>query len=381
MKLLFTGDLNWSSQVFSEAEAEKRLAEVIPVTEEADFVLPNLECPLGKKEMYTPIKKDGPNLICDEGNIAFLKALHTTAVTIGNNHIGDYGSEALENTLRVLDDNGILYAGAGKNTDEAYRAIHLEKDGLSASIISVCENEFGLSTDKAPGSAGYNPRILLKSIRREKECSDYVIVVFHGGNEENPLPSPDTKERYRLICDMGADAVIACHTHCPEGYEMYGEKPIVYSMGNFVFLSKGSVAENSPWLFGYLTLLDVTKSGLTITPVPYKFSADNGYVTVFDGEEKKKMLEYIGLLSEIILDDEKLKNYFMGWAWSHKWCAVLPWDSVDEQHYNIPFRYNCTKCEAHSSVARKILETLFCEKEEDAQLWAEKIEKLKKMPV
>lgn len=42
----------------------------------------------------------------------------------------------------------------------------------------------------------------------------YVILCFHGGNEHNPVPGPMAVERYRLFCDMGADAVVAGHTHC-----------------------------------------------------------------------------------------------------------------------------------------------------------------------
>ena len=78
-----------------------------------------------------------------------------------------------------------------------------------------------MATENAYGSAGYNPKMLLKQIREEKAEPDYVIVVFHGGNEFSPLPSPDTVDRYRFICDMGADAVIGGHTHCPQGYEIY----------------------------------------------------------------------------------------------------------------------------------------------------------------
>jgi hypothetical protein len=142
---------------------------------------------------------------------------------------------SLEDTLALLDENKILHAGAGANVNEAYQALRLEKDGISVAIISVCENEFGMATETTYGSAGYEPRLLLKQIKEEKKRADFVVVVFHGGNEFNPLPSPDTVARYRLVCDMGADAVIGGHTHCPQGYEYYGGKPIVYSLGNLLF--------------------------------------------------------------------------------------------------------------------------------------------------
>ncbi len=57
MKILFTGDVNWGERKYTSEEARDVLEEVMPFVEKADFVLPNLECPLGEKENYTPIKK------------------------------------------------------------------------------------------------------------------------------------------------------------------------------------------------------------------------------------------------------------------------------------------------------------------------------------
>lgn len=93
-----------------------------------------------------------------------------------------------------------------------------------------------MATETSYGSAGYNAEMLLRKIKQEKQVSDAVIVVFHCGNEFNPLPSPDTRDRYRLICDMGADAVIAGHTHCPQGYEIYEKNRSFTAWG--IFCSK-----------------------------------------------------------------------------------------------------------------------------------------------
>ena len=198
----------------------KIISDVLPFINDVDFVIPNPECPLADINKHKPIKKSGPNLICGTENICFLKALNADAVTLANNHIGDFGEGAVKETLSLLEENNIKYAGAGKGVEEAYKACRIEKNGSSVSIISVCENEFGMATENTYGSAGYNPKKLLKQLKEEKAASDYVIVVFHGGNEFNPLPSPDTVDRYRFICDMGADAVIGGHTHCPQGYEI-----------------------------------------------------------------------------------------------------------------------------------------------------------------
>ena len=381
MKLLFMGDINFRGKDnVTFDESEKILTEVLPCAKYADFVIPNLECPLADKEKHKPIKKSGPNLICASENICFLKALNAYAVTIANNHIGDFGEGAVKDTLELLEENNILYAGAGKDIKDAYKACRIEKDGVSVSIISVCENEFGMATENTYGSAGYNPKMLLKQIREEKAESDYVIVVFHGGNEFSPLPSPDTVDRYRFICDMGADAVIGGHTHCPQGYETYDEKPIVYSMGNFLFKSSSDRPKNDSWYYGYMTILNI-KDTISLDVVPYKFNTEATKITVFDGDIKVKMMNYINELSRIIQSPRELELYFKGWAWNHKWCPSLPEDYNNLERYNASGNFNLVSCEAHLSQLKEVLRTLHNEETESAQEWAEKIKELGKMPL
>ncbi len=382
MKIMFTGDINFRGLNNIDGGLSRRiLNEVMPYIEKADFVIPNLECPLGDKERFAPIKKAGPNLICGENGVSFLNAMNTYAVTLANNHIGDYGEEALKNTLRVLNENGIGYAGAGNCVSEAYEAVRLKNADLAVSILSVCENEFGTANENTAGSAGYNPRTLMRRIREEKDVSEFVIVVFHGGNEHNPLPSPDTVERYRFICDMGTDSVIACHTHCPQGYEIYNGKPIIYSMGNFLFGSNEKRDERDPWYYGYFTMLDIGKTGISFEIVPYKFDVSCKKIAVFEGYEKKTMLEYLDDLSAIIGNPTELKQYFKGWSLNHIWIPCLPENIEELGGYNSSGNYDLLKCEAHFSQAKQIFEILFNDEVDDVRKWQKKITDLAKMPV
>lgn len=382
MKLIFTGDLNFRGyRQLTEAQCSDMLGDVLPYVRDADFRIVNLETPLADEKHHTPIYKSGPNLISAPENVIFLHALGADAVTLANNHTGDFGERAVLETMQVLRSNGIRFCGAGENTDGAYQACRLEKDGLTVSLLSVCENEFGTATETAAGSAGYQPRMLLRRIREEKQISDAVIVVFHGGNEHNPLPSPDTQERYRLICDMGADAVVAGHTHCPQGYEIYDGKPIVYSMGNFLFRSSTERAENDSWYYGYMTELTVRNGRIGFRPIPYRFNPDASRIHVFDGDRLKKMLAYIEKLSEIIADPVQLERYFCGWAYLHKWIPQAPRDYSDMHDYFSAGNYNLICCESHCSQAKKILELCYLDRMEEAAVWAEKIKELAEMPV
>lgn len=360
MRLLFIGDINFRGlENLDYAKALDILKDVTPYIQRADFVIPNLECPLGEKGDYAPIKKAGPNLICPESGISLLKAMNAYAVTLANNHIGDFGEGALGNTLKRLVENGIKYAGAGANLSDAYGAVRMAKEDMTVSVLSVCENEFGLAGENEAGAAGYAPRILMKAIKAEKAVSDLVVVVFHGGNEFNPLPSPDTKERYRFVCDMGADAVIAGHTHCPQGYEIYNGKPIVYSMGNFLFKNAQKTDDRDSWYYGYFTLLDIHGEKMFLDIVPYKFDVAGTKITVFEGEDRAKMKKYIADLSEIIQNPVELKQYFKGWSMNHPWIPQLPEGFRELDGYGAPENYDLLKCEAHLSQAKQIFEILF----------------------
>ncbi len=382
MKLIFTGDINFRGKgVVTKEESKSILSEVMPYLDKVDFVIPNLECPLGNEEKYEPIYKSGPNLISSPENITFLKALGADVCTLANNHIGDYGEAAALDTVKLLSENGIDSCGAGANVESAYDAVRLEKDGVSVSIIAVCENEFGMATESAAGSAGYNPRLLLNKIKEEKKKSKFIVVVFHGGNEYNPLPSPDTQERYRLICDMGADAVIGGHTHCPQGYEVYDGKPIIYSMGNFLFKSSAEREQNDSWYYGYITLLDLCEGRITFELIPYKFDKEAGKITVFTEQNKEKMLKYIENLSEIIKDKKLLDAYFGGWAYLHMWIPSAPNNISDLSDYNAAGHYNLISCEAHNSQAKRLLRAFFENDVENIKKYSEKNLELFVMPV
>ena len=382
MKLLFTGDVNFQGKgIVSFEESKQILQKVMPYFDAADFRIMNLETPLARIEECEPLPKSGPNLICEPENIVFLEAANVDVATMANNHIRDYLDKGIQKTIELLDQHGILHAGAGKNIEDAYKACRLEKDGVKASIISVCENEPGTATKTTYGSAGFDMLTLLKKIREEKEKSDFVIVVFHGGSEYNPLPSPGIRDRYRTIIEIGADAVIAGHTHCPQGTEIYNGKPIVYSLGNFLFMPLTEDDEKESWYYGCMCMLTADKNhGILHEMIPYRFDRQATQITPFEGAEKEKMLEYLALISALIQDEEKLSLYFKGWSISHQLYPKTP-DSLQEVTKPILRASNLLHCEAHYELLKTNYKTIINHEVVLAQEWAGKIAELQKMPV
>lgn len=385
MKLLFCGDISFSSKVLTREESNEILSDVIPFAESCDFVIANCETVLGNKDTVKPIKKAGPNLIDSPENIIFFEALKTDVAVLANNHVGDYGEKGTMDTVSLFKSHNIKTIGAGVNIDEAYKACYLEKDGIKVSMISVCENEFGIATEKAAGTAGFKIGKLHNRIKEEKQNSDFCIVIFHGGNEWNPMPSPKVKERYHLLCDIGADAVIAMHTHCPQGYEIYNGKPIVYSLGNFFFPPRKGVEkeENNSWFYGYMANLAIENGVLTVEPIPYKFNVAGTKINVYNSDDKNAMLNYINTLSQYISDDELVKNYFKGFVYRYPWTPthINSINSCQETDLTYTNDYDLVSCEAHNEKLIEAYRIMMMRDVESAKYWAEKNIELCKMPI
>lgn len=319
MKLLLAADISVNYiENYNNEEILNNFKNVKPIFDNADFSVANLECVLYDGNSK-PILKSGPNIKGDPRFIECLKYLNLDVAGLANNHLGDFGAEAAISTFNLLKENGISYIGAGENITEAYNFHIFEKDGLKVAIFAVCENEFGIADHNKTGSAGFNLSRVIDTMKNAKEKADKVIFYFHGGNEYNPFPSPNKVELYRLIADLGADAIIAMHTHCPQGYEIHNGKPIVYSMGNFFFpyVKKGEkINRNSSWYFGYLTQLHITKDNIELEVIPYRFGAIGEDIEILSGKEKDNFIKYLKEISEPITDIKRIKHLF------NVWCAI-----------------------------------------------------------
>ncbi len=381
MKLTFTGDINFRGfDGITAATSADILSEVMPLLASADYRIVNLETPLADKAIHAPIVKSGPNHMYDPACISFLETAGADVAVLANNHLGDYGDGALLDTLALLTAHGIGHIGAGRNLTEAYQGLRLTRAGMTVSLLAVCEHEFGLADEQRCGVAAYMPRRLLRRIREEKAACDFVIVIFHGGNEFNPLPSPGAVERYRMICDMGADALIAMHTHCPQGYEIYEGKPIVYSMGNFMFQSGSPRQAQDSWYYGYLSQLEITKGApISLTVTPYKFDT-TAHIKVFEGTEKAAMCDYLTRISDLLKNPEELRLHYMGWCALHQYFLTPP-NQYGGLRGKLAGQVNMLTCQAYLEMLRENYRLLNDGEEDIAKAYTDKIAALSAMPV
>lgn len=382
MKILFAADMsfNYMPEYPGKNAVISQMTMAAEKFKDSDFSILNLENIFGNKDDFEPIPKCGPNLISSDDYVEYINALNPSVVGLANNHTGDYGEKAVFHTLDVLRENGYPYIGAGENIEEAYKPFICEKDNVKIGIIAVCENEFGGAKKDKAGSAGFNLSLLLKEIKKLEKNNIKSVIYFHGGNETNPFPSPGKKELYRHFIDMGASAVVAMHTHCPQGYEMYNECPIIYSMGNFYFpaLREG---DQVTWFYGYMTELIFGEDKTEINIIPYRFDFEG--IHILENEKYEEFIKYISYLSEVIADDEKLGKFF------DAWCAIYGYDyATNHMHFSEDLIYdnswdvagkkNLFSCEAHTELLRGYLTLCYENRVDEAKKCVEEIETLQR---
>lgn len=386
MKITFAGDLLLKKYetYIGDKEMDIAFADLKPLLSKADFRMLNLET-VYNNGTFSPIIKSGPANYSLPEYVYALKSLEMDVVGLANNHTGDFGEECALYTMDLLDQNNIKHIGAGKNIEEAYKSHVFEKDGIRVSVLAICENEFGVADKDQVGAAGFSLGMSTRRIREEKEQNDYVVVFFHGGNEENPIPSPGKQELYRFFIDIGADAVVAMHTHCPQGYEIYNEKPIVYSIGNF-FYPKPDETENkiktSTARYGYMTTLTFEDGKVKMEIHPYHFS--NEAVSLLKGQHLKKFNEYMKKLCAPLNDADELHRYFEGWSLigGRVYVQFADWDDeMRTDKEKIRHLLNNYTCEAHYEVVREYLKLCYSSREKVAEKYKEKIQDLMTMDI
>lgn len=239
--ILFLGDMmfEWAvKDTMQRSDAGYPLKKIQPFLTSFDFVMANLESPLTKsgqgllRQKY--IFKAAPDIACALADAGI------TAVTLANNHMLDYDVTGLLDTLTLLSNSNMLYAGAGKNEITASLPVMYQ---LGSSRIAVlCYTQISSKEMIAKNNPGVNFFELAKArkdIQKYRFCNT-VIVTIHWGNEYFYYPSPKQIKVAHALIDAGADAIVGHHPHVYQGIEIYKNKPIVYSLGNFLF---GSIHE------------------------------------------------------------------------------------------------------------------------------------------
>ena len=207
--------------------------------EKSDLSVANLECCITDEAVDKADKEW--TFALPTKYVEAIKESGIKLLTLANNHILDFGADALIKTIKVLDDNNIFHIGAGENIREASKIYIKEIEGKRYAFIGasavIPHESWKANEDRAGVANGYDTMTICNRILnlKTKLAVDKVIVYIHWGKELELYSSEMQKMIGRRLVDAGADLVVGTHAHVVQEIEYYNNVPIVYSLGNFVY--------------------------------------------------------------------------------------------------------------------------------------------------
>jgi len=247
-------------------------AGLLPLLKRADRVVANLETPVTSLPA-SPLAGRKSYLHWSDIHAApaALAKHNIKHLSLANNHTMDYGLQGLEQTLDVLRQNSLETFGAGASAADAARplALSYELNGSPLRVLVAAGFEyrpvydrafrFYASKDKGGVNAWSIPRAAaqIRSLRG-KNPEAFIIAFPHWGKNYQWKTTGQTALAHALI-DSGADLVLGHGAHRLQEIEMYRDRWIIYSLGNFVFNAPGRYAEHDGPPFSLAALMAVTE--------------------------------------------------------------------------------------------------------------------------
>ncbi|MCS6951325.1 MAG: CapA family protein [Bryobacterales bacterium] len=216
--------------------------DTLPLFQAADVRICNLECVISDRGRRWTATPKVFHFRSDAKNVAVLRAAGMDAVSLANNHVLDYGYEALLDMFGLLEKAGVRYAGAGRDDRAACAPVVLSSKGLRVGLLAFTDNEPVWEAQRDRPGTCYVPvdlkdaraRRLLEAVRRADAETDVLVVSAHWGGNWGYEPPPEHVPFGRALVEAGADIVFGHSAHVFRGIEIYRGRPILYSAGDFV---------------------------------------------------------------------------------------------------------------------------------------------------
>lgn len=250
MKLALTGDIMLGRLVDRYVVQNTTLppktiwGDVLPLLLSTDVRLANLECVISDKgKKWHPFLKPF-HFRASPRAIEILRMACFNCVTLANNHVLDYGPEALLDCLALLDQAKIHHTGAGSALQKALTPAFLQFLNFTIAVLALTDNEPKWeATASKPGinyiahnAKGlvppYRARIA-EAINQARRQAQFVIVSAHIGPNWG-TPSQAIQALAHQLLDLGVDVYWGHSNHTPQGIEIVGNKMILYSTGDFI---------------------------------------------------------------------------------------------------------------------------------------------------
>ncbi|MDE5091555.1 MAG: CapA family protein, partial [Trichodesmium sp. St18_bin3_1_1] len=231
--LMFGGDVNLSNQVSNLVKRDYKLPFAkMNEYRAADLSIVNLESPLTRSTLNSTTQQQKSTV-----NPSYVKVLTSGGVdlvNLANDHTLGYEQKSLLETIETLENAGIHSLGAGKTEEEARRPKIFEVKGQKIAYLNYYDTDIQPTTESVYVNSRNKDR-LSSDIQILKKQVDWIIVNYHWGVQLSEYPGDWQMNIARMTIDQGADLVVGHHPKVLQGAEIYRGRPIIYSLGNFIF--------------------------------------------------------------------------------------------------------------------------------------------------
>jgi poly-gamma-glutamate synthesis protein (capsule biosynthesis protein) len=293
VSLLFLGDTMLGRYVATRSQRAKDTAYTFRqmVNGENNFfanydaVIANLEGPVTAK-IAAPDKGE-VDFAFDPAVAPMLKEVGITAVSQANNHTLDQGRGGADESRKLLTEAGIkVFGDQVRDNAESSLAI-IEANGQKVALLgfNITDNPLNYVDAEATLKSAY-------------EQARYVVVYMHWGAEYQSKPNITQIELAHWFIDQGVDAVIGGHPHWMQSVEVYNNRPIIYSLGNFIFDQDWSRETN----YGLVVGLSINPEGTEVHLFPIQ--TIESQPQVLEGADRQSRLDRLANISHESLQDQ-----------------------------------------------------------------------------
>jgi poly-gamma-glutamate capsule biosynthesis protein CapA/YwtB (metallophosphatase superfamily) len=250
LRVVVVGDINLARAVARTYLVPGRGAEIFAAVRgalhAADLAVGNLESLVLDRGTLTDTAYS-PVFAAPRPAAALLRDAGFAVVGTANNHAWDFERAGLLESLAHLDSAGVAHTGTGPSVEDALRPAVVRRRGWTIAIFAVTAI-FNYPDLVVRGHAAEccvawadTSRLREAFAAARSAGADLVLVLLHAGLEYRAVPPRDVVAVARGLVRAGADAVFGAHPHVPQGLEWVDGKPILYSLGNLVFV------QHRPW--------------------------------------------------------------------------------------------------------------------------------------
>ncbi len=276
----------------------------LPILQTADAVFGNLECAITNHTQPWSKTFKVFHFRANPPAVNILKIANIHAVSLANNHSLDFEEQGLLDTVKHLDQAGIMHAGAGITLNQAREPAIIEVQGLKIAFVAATDNEaiFAASENK-PGTNYIKINLqantlthLQQDIQRAQDAgAEFIILSLHWGPNMVQVPPAHFQNFAKKAIDMGVDVIHGHSAHLFQGVEFYKHGVIFYDTGDFLDDYAVDPQLRNDWSFIFMLELKQKKvHKVTAQPTKLNYAQTN----LATGEERQAIIARMQQLCE-----------------------------------------------------------------------------------